>query len=148
MTKIARDIHIKAPVEKVFDLLCDPRNLPEIWPNFIEIRDVKASTLGGYDYGWVYKMSGVRLEGASRIIEFLTNRRMVMKSVKGLESMLTLDLQGDGEESHLLLEMEYEIPASLLGGRSEQIIQEENEHEVAAMLENIKSKAELELAHA
>jgi uncharacterized membrane protein len=148
MTKITRDIHIKAPVEKVFDLISDPHHLTEIWPNFIEVRDVKPSNLGGYDYSWAYKMSGVRIDGKSQIIEFLTNRRIVMKAVKGFENMLTFDLQSDGEESHLLLEMDYEIPAALLEGRSEQMIVEENEHEVAAMLENIKSKVELELAQA
>ena len=30
MTKVMRDVQIKAPVEKVFDLLYDPKNLPEL----------------------------------------------------------------------------------------------------------------------
>jgi len=148
MSKISREIHIKAPVEKVFDLLYDPNNLPEIWPNLIDVNKVKESNLGGFDYGWVYKMSDLQIEGKTKVMEFLTNRRLVTKSTKGLQGTTTWDLHSDGEETHLVFEMQYEIPPSLLKGRSEQTLIENSEHDVEAMLENLKQKAEVELVHA
>ncbi|HEX2698180.1 MAG TPA: SRPBCC family protein [Anaerolineales bacterium] len=149
MTKITRDVHIKAPVEKVFDLIYDPNNLPEIWSSMLEIKNVKESNLGGYDYTWAYKMSGMHFEGKSQVMEFLTNRRLVMKSSKGIDGMTTWDFQRDGdEETHLLFEMEYEVPASLLNRHVEKAVIEENEHEIEAMLQNVKSKAELEVTYA
>lgn len=149
MAKISREVHIKTPVTTVFNLIYDPNNLPEIWPNLIEIKNVKESPLGGYDYNWAYNMLGLRFEGRTQVIEFLTDRRMVTKSTKGIESTVTWDFQDDGEEeSHLTFEMDYEIPVSLLNRHPEQLILENNGHEVDAMLRNLKTLAELELVHA
>lgn len=149
MAKISREVQIKAPVNKVFDLIYDPNKLPEIWPNLIEIKNVKESHLGGYDYSWAYNMSGLRLEGKTQVVEFLTNRRLVTKSTKGIDSTVTWDFHGDGdEESHLTFEMEYEIPASLRNRHPEQLILENNGHEIDAMLRNLKTIAELELVYA
>jgi len=46
------------------------------------------------------------------------------------------------------LKFEYQIPSSLLKKVKEEIVIRENEHEVDAMLQNLKSKLELELAYA
>lgn len=149
MTKVMRDVQIKAPVEKVFDLLYDPKNLPELWPNMLEVKNVKDSTLGGYDYTWVYRMSDMRFDVKSQIIEFLTNRRIVMKSEKEIESMIVWDFFGDGEEEmHLMIEMDYETPASLLKDHAEDTIAEENEHDIETTLQNIKNTVESEIVHA
>lgn len=149
MTKILRELEIKAPVQKVFDMICDPKKLPEIWPNVIEIKNVKELNLGGYNYSWAYTMLGLQLEGKTQVMGFLANRRLVTKSTKGIESIVTWSFQEDGEEeSHLTFEMEYEIPASLLNRHPEQLILENNGHEVDAMLRNLKTTAELELVHA
>ncbi len=149
MVKLSREVQIKAPVKKVFDMISDPNHLPEIWPNLTDIRNVKASNLGGYDYDWAYNMLGLRFEGRTRVMEYLTNRRLVMKSTKGIDSIVTWNFHGDGdEESNLTFEMEYEIPNSLLSRHPEQLILENNGHEIDAMLRNLKTTAELELVHA
>ena len=41
MKMITRDIQVDTPVDRVFDFLADPNNLPEIWPNIIEVKNVK-----------------------------------------------------------------------------------------------------------
>ncbi len=149
MAKLEREVQIKAPVKEVFDMVSDPNRLAEIWTNLIEIKNVKASNLGGYDYQWAYTLLGLRLEGKTRVMEFLTNRRLVTKSTRGIESILTWNFTEDGEEeSHLTFEMDFEIPASLLNRHPEQVILETNGHEIDAMLRNLKTQAELELVHA
>ena len=65
MVKAVKTITIKAPVEKVFDYLSEPTNLPEIWPSLVEIKDVQKLPSGGNRNRWVYKMAGIRLEGTS-----------------------------------------------------------------------------------
>lgn len=81
-------------------------------------------------------------------MEFLTNRRIVMKGTKGLQSMMTWDFHDDGEETHLVFEMQYEIPPSLMKGHSEETLLQESERDVEAMLENLERRAEAELIHA
>jgi hypothetical protein len=41
MAKLDRSITINAPVEKVFDLVSDPNNMLEIWPNLVEVKDIQ-----------------------------------------------------------------------------------------------------------
>ena len=47
-----------------------------------------------------------------------------------------------------MLRIEYEIPASLRNRTKEEIVIQENEHEVNAMLQNVKTRLELETAYA
>ncbi len=149
MSQIARELQIKAPANKVFELIQDPNKLPEIWPNWIEIKNIKETTIGGYDYSWAYNMLGERFEGRTQVMEYLTNRRLVTKCSKGIKSMLTWDIHEDGNERcHLTFDMEYEIPSSLLSQHPEQLVLENNGHEVDAMLRNLKTMAELELVPA
>ena len=102
MSKISREIQIEAPAERVFDLLYDPNHLPELWPNVIEVHKVKESNLGGFDYSMVYKVSDLEIEGKATVMEFLTNRRIVIKESKGLQGMTTWDMHEDDEETNML----------------------------------------------
>jgi uncharacterized membrane protein len=150
MTQIMRDILIKAKPDKVFDLLAEPNNLPEIWPNVLEVRHIKKSkNNNGYDFDWTYKMAGVRLDGKCETIEFDQYKRIILRGIKGLDSAISWKFTpSGGKETRLVLDIDYEIPASVLGKLSEQLIVEENEHEIDAMLENVKSRVEFERAYA
>ena len=62
MAGFQKSIAINAPVEKVFDFVKYPRNLPEIWSSLVEVRDVKQNPDRGFNYGWVYKMEDQNLK--------------------------------------------------------------------------------------
>lgn len=149
MKTIVRDIRVDTPVERVFDFLLDPNNLPEIWPNIIEVKNVKKSKdHEGFNFNWAYKMSGLPFEGKCETIEYVPYERLVFKSNKGLDSTITWRFQPTGRETHVTLRFEYQIPASLLKRTKEEIVIQENEHEVDALLQNLKSRLELQPAYA
>lgn len=149
MKTIVRDIRVDTPVERVFDFLLDPNNLPEIWPNIIEVKNVKKSKdHEGFNFSWAYKMSGLPFEGKCETIEYVPYERLVFKSNKGLDSTITWRFQPTGRETHVTLRFEYQIPSSLLKRTKEEIVIQENEHEVDALLQNIKSRLELQPAYA
>ena len=145
MKTIVRDIRVYAPVERVFDFLLDPNNLPEIWPNIVEVKGVKKSKDNeGFNFNWAYKMSGLLFEGKCETIEHIPYERLVVKSSKGLDSTITWRFEPAARETHVTLRFEYQIPASLLKRIKEDIVIQENEHEVAALLQNLKSRLELQ----
>ena len=149
MQTISRDILIKTRVDRVFDFLVDPNNLPEIWPNFIEVKNVKKSKINeGFNFSWAYKMAGMRFEGKSETVEYIPYELLVIKSNKALESTISWKFQPGGHDTHLLLKINFEIPPSLKNRMKEEIITQENEHEVDAMLQNIKTRLEFEVAYA
>ena len=146
---IVRDIRVDTPVERVFDFLLDPNNLPEIWPNIIEVKNVKKSKDNeGFNFNWAYKMSGLPFEGKCETIEHVPYERLVVKSNKALDSTITWRFQPSGRETHVTLRFEYQIPSSLLKRIKEDVVIQENEHEVEALLQNLKSRLELQPVYA
>ena len=142
MAKLTRTITINAPVEKVFAYASEPTNLPEIWPSMVEVKDVQPSPAGGFNFGWVYKMAGMRFEGASETTDFIPNQRAVTKSIKGIQSTFTWTYQFGAGGTKLTLEVEYNIPVPLLGKLVEAFILKQNEHEADVMLANLKARME------
>lgn len=143
MVKITKSITINASVEKVFAFMNQPTNLPEIWPSMVEIKNVQPSPVGGYNWGWVYKMAGMRFDGASDTTEYITNQRVVTKSTKGIESRFVWMYEFKDNGTKLTVEVEYTVPIPLLGKLAEAFIMKQNEHEADAMLANLKSRMEV-----
>lgn len=149
MKMITRDIQVNAPVNKVFDFLADPNHLPEIWPNIVEVKNVKKTkTNDSYTFNWLYKMSGMPFEGKCEAVEFVPGDQLVFHSAGGLNATVHWRFQPSGQTTHLALRFEYEIPASLLKRIKDEIVVRENEHELDALLQNVKTRLELEPAYA
>ena len=138
MVKLQKSITINAPVEKVFTYLSDPKNLPEIWPSMIEVKDVKPAATGGYNFGWVYKMAGMRFDGASETTEEIPNQRTVTKSTKGI----VWNYAPENGGTKLTVDIEYNVPVPLLGKLAEAFIVKQNEHEADTLLSNLKTRME------
>ncbi len=47
MAKIEKSLLIHAPVEKIFDFMANPENLPVVWPSLREVRNVHPLPRGG-----------------------------------------------------------------------------------------------------
>jgi uncharacterized protein YndB with AHSA1/START domain len=144
MAKIHKQVTIHASIDKVFTYMTNPRNLPEIWPSMVEVKNVKSRAEGGYNFDWVYKMGGMRFDGASDTIEFLHNKRQVTKSTKGIESKFTWDYETVMDGTQLTLEIEYKVPIPLIGKFAEAFLTKQNDHEADLLLENLKDKMEIE----
>jgi uncharacterized membrane protein len=129
MAKLEKSVTIKAPVKKVFDFMADPKNLPEVWPSMIEVKDVQPSPTGGYNFSWTYKMAGMRFEGASETTEFIANKHNVTESKKGIQSKFTWNYKPEAGGTKLTVQVEYTVPIPLLGKLAEAFIIKQNEHE-------------------
>lgn len=143
MAKLQKSITINAPVEKVFAYLSDPKNLLEIWPSMIEIKDVQPAATGGYNFGWVYKMAGMRFEGASETVEEIPNQRTVTKSTKGIESHFVWTYEPENGGTKLTVDIEYKVPVPLLGKIADSFILKQNDQEGDALLANLKARMEV-----
>jgi uncharacterized membrane protein len=145
MAKIHKSILIHAPVDKVFHYLIDPRNMPEIWPAMVEIRNVTPIPNGGTKFGWVYQMAGMHFEGESETTELIPNSLYVTHSTKGIESTFRWEFESVKNGTQINLETEYKIPIPLLGKLAEAVILKQNEHEAETTLKNLKDRMEIEM---
>lgn len=145
MVKVHKKITIHAPVSKVFTYMTDPRNLPEIWPSMVEVKNVNPGPHGGFNFEWVYKMGGMRFDGASDTTEFESNKHQVTKSTKGIESKLTWDYEMIKDETQVTLEIEYKVPIMLIGKFAEAILAKQNDQEADLLLMNLKNNMEMDM---
>jgi uncharacterized membrane protein len=144
MAMLKKTISINAPVEKVYAYMADPTNLPEIWPSMVEVKDVKKTPDGAVStYNWVYKMAGMRFEGASETTEAVANQRVVVKNATGIPSTFVWTYQPEDGGTKCTMQVEYTIPVPLLGRLAEAFIVKQNEHEGDVMLANLKARMEV-----
>ncbi len=142
MSLISKSIIINAPIEKVFAFMQDPTNLPEIWSSMVEIKNPQINKLGGYDFGWVYKMAGLKFDGESTTTEFIRNKKIVTESTKGIRSKFVWSFDYAKDQTHLTLDVEYTIPIPLINKLADGFITKTNETEAESTLKNLKSRME------
>ncbi|MDL1944906.1 SRPBCC family protein [Chloroflexi bacterium CFX2] len=142
MAKIERTIAINAPVEKVYEYLTTPMNLLEIWPSMVEIKDIQNPGVVGGGFHWVYKMAGMKLEGATEYSEVIPCQRFVARNTGGISSTLVWLYQPENGGTRLTLQAEYTVPLPLVGKLAEAFIVKQNEHEMDTLFANLKARME------
>ena len=143
MAKMEKSVFVRAPVEQVFGYMDEPTTLPEIWPSLLEASDVRRLPNGGKEWAWVYKMAGLRYEGASTDAEWEANQRVVSKTKGGVESTITWTYQPEDGGTKVTVEAEYSVPVPLVGKLAEAFIVKVNEHEGELLLANLKARMEV-----
>jgi len=123
-----------------------PENLPEIWSSMVEIKNSKVNSIGGYDFGWVYKMGGLKFDGESTTTEFIRNKHLVTESTKGIHSKFVWDYETAKDQTMLTVQVEYTIPIPLINKLAESFISKTNENEAESMLHNLKTRMETSVA--
>jgi len=139
MAIIGEAITIPIPVEKVFDYLSIPDNLPEFWPSLVEITNVESLPEGKYKANFIYKMAGIQFKGTGEYTEVVPNKSIVIVTKGGLVSVLTWAFRSQPNRTRVILTIDYKIPVPLLGKLAEAIIVKMNEQEIALMLSNLRA---------
>jgi uncharacterized membrane protein len=139
MPTIRKSIAIRAPVDRVFDYVGDPRNLVEIWPSLVAVRNVERHPAGD-SFDWEYQMLGLWIHGHAEPVERVQNTRLVTHSVTGIPGMFRWTYGCRGDETEVTLEVDYELP--VLGRFAQGIIGQVNEREAHILLANLKRRME------
>jgi hypothetical protein len=105
MSTMKRSIHIEAPVEKVFDFVKDPRNVPEGVTVPMEVKDVKLTDEGvGSYYSWVIRIAGLPVEGFDVYTEFVPNQRITDRSSFSMTRDFVISFEPEGSGMKLTME--------------------------------------------
>ncbi len=149
MQKLVGTIEIKAPVQRVYDFINQPKNLPSVWTAMVEVSNVKPGAGGSFDFDWIYKMAGFHLKGHTTVLEAQPGKRLRTRSEGAIASTFDGKFEGlDGGVTRLTCEVEYEIPTPLVGKLAEAIVARLNKREQDATLANLKDMMEQEKAAA
>jgi len=140
MAIIGEAVIVKAPVEKIFDYISKPNNLPEFWPSLVEVTDVQSLPTGGYKAQYVYKMAGVSFKGTGEHTEISPNKSIVIVTKGGINSVLTWTFRSQADRTRVTLTIDYKIPIPLLGKLAEPLVDKMNEQELTLMLANLRAR--------
>lgn len=143
MTKLKKEICIDAPVERVYEYLTTPDNLPEFWPSLMEVNNVKKDRDGSYHYDWVYKMAGMRFYGHSDMGQMQPCEHAQIKNETGIPSRFEWSFERDGSSTKVTLDVDYTLPNKLLQKLAAPVIERINDHEADVLLSNAKARLEL-----
>jgi uncharacterized protein YndB with AHSA1/START domain len=138
---LEKSITIKAPVEKVFEYLYEPAHLPEIWPSFFEVKDVKPLPKGGHTFTWLYNMAGKPVHGTSETFEYVPNKKIVDKTYGDVESTFAWTFFGENGTTKVQFEAEYTTPP-IFDKKFEGFVMRRNEFEADTLMANLKARFE------
>jgi carbon monoxide dehydrogenase subunit G len=113
MTRLERSFTINAPVNEVFSYISDPVNQMEYIPSVIDIRDVRGHGVG-LTCSWTYKIMGIRINGEAEVTEFVPDKRYVIKTKGGGESVWDWTFEGQAARTKVALKVDYSIPVPVL----------------------------------
>ena len=142
MAKLSRSIHIKAPVEIVFNFVTEPANLPEVWPSMVDVNAIHREPSGLHKFHWKYKMAGIIFEGNTDTIEAVPNQHVITQTTGGISSKFEWTYHPENNETTLDVVVEYTVPIPVLGKLAEAVVVKLNEREAETLLANIKDRME------
>ena len=142
MATSLKSISINAPVEKVFAFVENPANIPDLWPSLLEAKNIVMMENGGYQYDWLYKMAGMKVEGSTKTVEYIKNEKIVDQTLKGVDSKFTWTFKPEQDTTNVTLGVEYTIPVPVLGRLAESVFVRQNEKEGEILLQNLKARME------
>jgi len=136
-------IEIKAPVQRVYNFLIQPTNLPGIWPAMVSVSNMVPGTGGAQDFDWVFKMAGVPFHGRTKFEEVQPGKFVRVRTEGGILSTMRWTYEGlDGSGTRLTLEADYTIPTPIIGKIEEALVAKIHERDTDAMLANLKDVME------
>jgi ligand-binding SRPBCC domain-containing protein len=143
VAKIHRDVVVNADPERCFDFIADPSLAPLFISSLYSITPIKVEPRGaGNRWGFEYDMFGVPLRGESECIQFDRPSKYVWRSVPDsmIDTTFTYSFDPEDGGTRISLDVEYETPEKVLGGKlaDKLVVERMNEHEADAAIKNLK----------
>ena len=140
MAKVDKEVWIEAPLDKIYDYISYPGNMPEFWPSLMEIKDLKTLPNGGYSAQWVYKMLGLRFDGEAEYTRISPNEFFVIETKGGIKSTIVWTFRSREDKTRVTFTVDYKVPIPLLGKLAESIITRMNNNEGDLIMANLQTR--------
>ncbi len=140
MATIHKSIDIDAPAERVFEMLTNPKRLPEYAPGLISVEDIRQTEQHiGDSFRATYSVLGLHFPMTFTATEYEQPTKLTMRFEGGMKGTWTWLLEPRGKSTHLTTAMEYEMAGGILGKAMNAVLVERmNEKNAERLLENLK----------
>ncbi len=144
MATIHKSIDIDAPAERVFEILTDPRRLPEYATGLISVEDIRKTEQHiGDSFRATYAVLGLHFPMTFTATEYEHPTKLTRRFEGGMKGTWTWLLEPRGNSTHMATAMEYEMAGGILGKAMNAVLVERmNEKNAKGMLKNLKLVSE------
>ena len=136
-----KSVIINTPLDKVFNYICNPKNMLEWHPNITKIQNV-VSKGENFRWDWGYKMMGVPFTGNARIITKIDYNDLRIENTGGINSNWTFSFTPQAGGTRLDFEVGYTMPTEVLDRVNELLALKRNDRMTEMALANIKGVME------
>jgi uncharacterized membrane protein len=144
MESLHASVEVEAPIERVFAYVTDPENMPRVWRSMASVSTVERRPDGAHSYDWVHKMGALNVRGHAETAAVEPNRSCTVKSKGGISSTMHWTFEPRGLATHLSVDVDYAVPAPIVGRIAEKVLAKHTEREMNEVLGNVKGAVESE----
>ncbi|MCU0498239.1 MAG: SRPBCC family protein [Anaerolineae bacterium] len=147
MPYVEQTIVISAPLEVVFSAVAhQPERMVAWWPPIeLQERVTPPPTAVGAISRYVYNMMGVRIKGEHRVMEYVENQHLLVKTISGIDASFGFSFQRLGPETQVTVRVNYSLPGAILGQLFNRLtIEQRNHDDLVIGLKNLKKIIESE----
>jgi carbon monoxide dehydrogenase subunit G len=140
MSEIHKTVTFDAPVEKVFELVDNPDNIPNYIPNVERVADVKRTDGRiGDTFRVIYKVLGISFDEKFTVTGYEPKRKLVSKFDGGMKGTFSWTFEPQGAQTECSMDIEYQVGGGILGKAADALVLERiNEKNMDESLENIR----------
>jgi hypothetical protein len=142
MLKLHKQIVVKAPVDKVFKYVEQPKNLPQIWPSLYEVSKVEQIPTGGHRFMWLYNLIGMPVKGTTETVKYEDRKFIFDKATGDVEGTFKWTFLGENGTTEVTFDAEYETKG-FVPEQDLKFFERRNEIEAEAILTNLKARLEV-----
>jgi uncharacterized membrane protein len=140
MSEIHKTVTFDAPVQKVFELVDNPENIPNYIPSVERVVDVKRTDGRiGDTFRVIYKVLGISFDEKFTVTGYEVNRKLVSNFDGGMKGTFTWTFEAQGTQTECSMDIQYQVGGGILGKAADALLLERtNEKNMDESLENMR----------
>ena len=141
MATITKSVSINAAPASVMGYISDVKNHTAFIAPLKSVENISGDAQApGTTWDWTFEMAGVQLTGQSETLAYEPGAVFKYKTHGGIDSTFTYAASPAGEGTNLTIEVEYEVPATVLGAVADKgVVEGMNAQQADAAADNIKA---------
>jgi carbon monoxide dehydrogenase subunit G len=139
MAEIHKSTTVAEPIEKVFEIVDDPANLPKYVPNVHDVVDVRRSEGRiGDSFRVIYKVLGVTFDEKFTVTDYERPNRFKSTFAGGMNGTFAWTFEPQGEGTKISVDVEYQLAGGPVGKAVDSLmLQRVNEKTIEDTLKNL-----------
>lgn len=139
MPNVSKSVTVGRPAGEVIEYIADVSNHPAFIGPLKSVADLSGDPRKpGTSWTWVFVMAGVELSGSAETLKYEPGRLFSYRTTSGALSTFEYTASGQGDGTRVTINVEYEIPETLLGKVQGPVVQRLNDLDGQRAVDNLK----------